>query len=139
MNIKDILSDGEELLVKAQQARYRPGGKEIVPSQIFITNLRIIIETSTMLGIKKDYSSISYADVMEAEIKKKVFSSNIIIFSRFKGSLHIDAIKHNQAQEIERVINEKTSAYRYGGWGQQPSQQPGPAPQEQQKKGFWSF
>jgi|SRR5215472_3640716 len=101
VNIKDVLSNGEELLIRAQQARWRPGGKEIVPSQVFVTSSRIIIETSTMLGIKKDYQSISYADIMETELKKNVFSSNLTIFSRFKGSLHIDAIRHNQAQEIE--------------------------------------
>ena len=57
-----------------------------------------------MLGLKKDYQSISHADVMEVELKKDVFSSNLIIYSRFKGSLHIEGIKHNQTQIMNRRL-----------------------------------
>ena len=38
MNVKDILSTGEEILFKGQQHRFVPGGKEITPGQIFVTN-----------------------------------------------------------------------------------------------------
>ena len=46
---------GEELLFKSQQCRWMPGGKEVTPSQIIVSNQRIIIETSTMLGLRKNY------------------------------------------------------------------------------------
>ena len=38
MNVKDILSEGEQILFKAQQHRVVPGGKEVTPGQIFVTN-----------------------------------------------------------------------------------------------------
>ena len=68
-----------------------------------------------MLGLKKDYQSISYSDVMETEIQKNVFSSTIIIWSRFKGQIHIQGVKHNLAQQIEQIITQRTSQYNYGG------------------------
>jgi hypothetical protein len=72
MNVKDILSEGEQILFKAQQHRVVPGGKEVTPGQIFVTNERIILETSSMLGIKKD--------IMSLELKKNVFSSSSNLF-----------------------------------------------------------
>jgi hypothetical protein len=72
MNVKDILSEGEQILFKAQQHRVVPGGKEVTPGQIFITNQRIILETSSMLGIKKDYIDLPYSDIMSLELKKNV-------------------------------------------------------------------
>jgi hypothetical protein len=70
MNVKDILSEGEQILFKAQQHRVVPGGKEVTPGQIFITNARIILETSTMLGIKKDYIDLPHSDTV-CRVKKE--------------------------------------------------------------------
>jgi hypothetical protein len=39
-----------------------PGRKEVAPSQIIVTDQRIIIETSTMLGLRKDYQDLHYMD-----------------------------------------------------------------------------
>ena len=52
MNIKDVLSPGEEVLFGTQQHRLVPGGKETCPGQIFVTTERVIIETSKWLGLK---------------------------------------------------------------------------------------
>src|SRR5215467_8697284 len=51
MNIKDVLSTGEEVLF----GTYVPDGKETSPGQIFVTTERVIIETSRWLGLKKEY------------------------------------------------------------------------------------
>ena len=100
--------------MQAQQGKWIPGGREFTPAQIFVTNTRIIIEVSTMMGIKKDYQSLSYSDVMETEIQKNVFSSTVIIWSGFKGQIHIQGVKHSLAQRIEQIINQYTSQYNYG-------------------------
>ena len=50
MNIKDILSSDEQLLFKAQQHRLVPGGKEITPSEIFVTTKRVVMETPSLAG-----------------------------------------------------------------------------------------
>jgi hypothetical protein len=41
MNIKDVLSPGEEVLFGTQQHRLVPGGKETSPGQIFVTTERV--------------------------------------------------------------------------------------------------
>ena len=109
MNVKDILSEGEQILFKAQQHRVVPGGKEVTPGQIFVTNERIILETSSMLGIKKDYIDLPYSDIMSLELKKNVFSSEIILQSRFQGEIHMKALGKKEAQDAERLINERRS------------------------------
>jgi Bacterial PH domain len=114
MNVKDILSQGEELLFKSQQCRWMPGGKEITPSEIFVTNQRIIIETSTMLGLHKDFQDLHYSDVEGIELKKGILSSTLIIKSRFKGDVHINAIPKKQAGNVEQIINEGINRYGYG-------------------------
>ena len=86
---------------------------EVTPGKIAVTNQRIILETTSSWGLKKDYQSFSYANIMEVELKKGILSSNVIIQSRFKGQLHIEALKHNQAQEIEQVVNQKIVEYGY--------------------------
>lgn len=117
MNIKDILSPGEEVLFKSQQCRWMPGGKEITPSEIFITNQRIIIETSAMLGLRKDYQDLHFSDVEGIELKKGILSSSVIIKSRFKGDVFIKSIPKGQAQHVEQIINQYTNSYRYGAGG----------------------
>lgn len=109
MNVKDILSTGEEILFKGQQHRFVPGGKEITPGQIFVTNQRVILETSSMLGIKKEYQDLHYRDIMSIKLEKNVFSSKIILQSRFQGEIHITSLGKKEAQEIEQIINQKTS------------------------------
>ena len=56
MNIKDVLSPGEKLLLGTQQHRFVPGGKETSPGQIFVTTER--------LGLKKEYQDLHYSDIM---------------------------------------------------------------------------
>jgi hypothetical protein len=114
MNVKDILSPGEELLFKSQQCRWLPGGKEVTPSQIIVTNQRIIIETSSMLGLKKDYQDLHWMDAEGVELQKGLLSSSVIVKSRFKGDVHIKSINKEQAVHLEQTINQYISSYRFG-------------------------
>jgi hypothetical protein len=41
INIKDVLSPGEQVLSGTQQHRLVPGGKETSPGQIFVTTERV--------------------------------------------------------------------------------------------------
>jgi len=62
-----------------------------------------------MLGIKKDYIDLPYSDIMSVELKKNVFSSEIILQSRFQGEIHMKALGMKEAQEAEKLINERRS------------------------------
>jgi len=46
MNVKDILSEGEQVLFSGHEKRWAPGRKEVAPGEFYITTERIIIETN---------------------------------------------------------------------------------------------
>ena len=134
MNIKDTLSPNEEILFHAQQHRLAPGGgHEFLPGQIFLTNQRIILETTSALGLRKDYTDLQYFDVMEIEMKKNVFSSTLILQTRFKGVIEMRGLGKKDCQKAEQIINE--GRYKFNQANN--SVNPGSNPQQKDKKGFW--
>jgi hypothetical protein len=88
-----------------------PGGKETSPGQIFVTTERVIIE---WLGLKKEYQDLHYSDIMNVVLKKNIWSSDIIINSRFQGQIVLKAIGKGDAQKIEQIVNEGIRSYRFG-------------------------
>ena len=62
MNIRDILSNDEQVLFSGHEKRWAPGGKEVAPGEFYITSERIIIETNQWMGIKNDFQDIHYSD-----------------------------------------------------------------------------
>jgi hypothetical protein len=120
MNVSDILSSGEEVLYQGQQHRIVPGGKEVTPGQIFVTNQRVILETTHALGLKKDFEDLHYSDILGIDLKQNVFSCDLVIRSRFEDrmqEIHIKAIGKKDAPQLERIINEKINEYRFGSGG----------------------
>ncbi|MGC2572240.1 MAG: PH domain-containing protein [Candidatus Nitrosopolaris sp.] len=145
MNIKEILSENEKIQYIGQQKRLVPSGKEWLPGKICITDQRVILETTSMLGIKKSYEDLHYSDIESINFKKNFFSCELILNSRFQGAISIHSISKKDAENLERTINQYVSNYRYGFGGQgqgqgsqqpEPPQQPGPGYQPP-KKGFW--
>lgn len=114
MNIKDVLSPSEKVLFGTQQHRLVPGGKETSPGQIFVTTERVIVETSKWLGLKKEYQDLHYSDIMNVVLKKNIWSSDIIINSRFQGQIVMKTIGKGEAQKIEQIVNEGIRSYRFG-------------------------
>jgi len=114
MNIRDILSNDEQILFSGHEKRWAPGGREVAPGEFYITTERIIIETNQWMGIKKDFQDIHYSDVMSIELKRNVWSSNIIIHSRFQGQVMLKAIGKHDAEKIEQIVNEGINRYGYG-------------------------
>jgi hypothetical protein len=74
----------------------------------------VILETSAWVGLKKDDQDIHYSDIMGIDLKKNVFSSDVIIKSRFQGEVHMNTIGHKDAEHIEQIINQGINRYRYG-------------------------
>jgi hypothetical protein len=117
MNVNDILSENEEILYQGQQRRVVPGGKEITPGQIFVTSQRVILESTEWLGLKKSYEDLHYSDILGMDLKKNVFSCDLVIRSRFEDNIqeiHIKAISKQDAPQLEKVINERMNNYRFG-------------------------
>jgi len=109
-----MLSTGEEVLFGTQQHRFVPGGKETSPGQIFVTTERVIVETSKCLGLKKEYQDLHYSDIMNVVLKKNIWSSYIIINSRFQGQIVLKSIGKGDGQKIEQIVNDGIRSYRFG-------------------------
>src|SRR5215468_10022849 len=63
---------------------------------------------------EKDFQGIHYSDVMSIELKRNVWSSDIIIHSRFQGQVMLKAIGKHDAEKIEQIVNESINRYGYG-------------------------
>jgi PH (Pleckstrin Homology) domain-containing protein len=105
-------------LYQGQQYRYVPDGKEVTPGKICVTDQRVILETTSMLGIKKDYEDLHYSDIMGIDLKKNVLSGDLVI-SRFQGEIHIKAIGKKDAPQLERIISQEVTEYGFGAAGNQ--------------------
>jgi hypothetical protein len=114
MNIKDILSSDEKVLFSAGQHRLAPGGKELMPGKIYVSDKRIILETTAWAGLKHEYIDVHFSDVMNVDLHHNVFSSDVSIQTRFQGSIHIKSIGHKEAEQLDRLVSQKIDSYRYG-------------------------
>ena len=124
MNVLDVLSPSEQVLFSARQKRAVPGGKDIAPGEIYVTTERVIIQTQHWCGLKKEFEDLHYSDILGMIYKKNVWSSELIIKSRFQGEIHLNGINKQEAAEMQRIISEGTNRYRYGYGGPQYQQQP---------------
>jgi hypothetical protein len=119
MTIQDVLGQNEKILVEAGQSHWKPGGSEITPAHVYICDRRIVLETTKMLGLKHEYIDIHYTDVMSVDLKKNIWSSDVIIQSRFKGVVEIKAVKHDKGRLIDQIVSSKIDSYQFGrGQGQ---------------------
>src|SRR5215831_7018957 len=111
MNIRDILSSEEQILYQGQQHRLVPGGHEINLGKLAVTNQRIILESTSMLGLKKDFEDLHYSDILGIDLKQNVFSSDLAIRSRFQGTVTIKAIGKKDAPKLEKIVSEYVNQY----------------------------
>jgi hypothetical protein len=73
----------------------------------------VIVETSKWLGLKKGYQDLHYSDIMNV-VLKNIWSSDIIINSRFQGQIVMKTIGKGDPQKIEQIVNEGIRSYRFG-------------------------
>jgi len=114
MNINDYLSPGEQIIFGGHQRRFVPGGKDVAPGSIWVTTERVVIQTNKWLGLKNEFEDLHYVDIMGMQFKKNVFSSELIIKSRFQGEIHLSGVGKREASEMQRIISEGVNRYRYG-------------------------
>ena len=50
--IDKMLTEGEQILINAEQSRMMPGGSIATPNSIYVTNKRIIFRNPRMWGLK---------------------------------------------------------------------------------------
>ena len=101
--IKHRLDDDEQVQFIARQSKYRPGGSFTTPDTIFVTNKRILIRDSSLLGVRENIVSVSYDKITSIELERGVFSSKII--KRAPGfAYEMEAISKIIAEQIIHYV-----------------------------------
>jgi hypothetical protein len=104
-DILNMLLQGEKILYQSTQSRYAPGGSAFTPNTIYLSNQRILYRDPRLLGLKKDYIDIYYRDINQIRLKKGIFSTEIIIMSRFQSDpIILPAVSKKDAEYIGGMI-----------------------------------
>lgn len=104
-DIQSMLLRGEQVLFKANQSRFKPGGSKLTPNTVYVTNQRIMFRNPKLFGLKKDYIDVFYRDINQIRLKKGVFSTEIQVSSRFQDSpIILPAVDKKDAEQIGGYI-----------------------------------
>ena len=73
--IGKMLTEGEQIVINADQSRMMPGGSIATPNSIYVTNKRIIFRNPRMWGLKVDLMDYAYSDLANVELHKGIFTT----------------------------------------------------------------
>lgn len=110
-HIESRLDPGEEVIFVAKQSRFKPGGSNISPDTIFVTDKRIIIRNPSVMGLRETVWVITYDKLSSITLDNGMMSSTLKIWaSGYNGE--IDAIPKDKAEKMAEYIKEKIQAAR---------------------------
>jgi Bacterial PH domain len=105
LEIEGMMQFDEKILMRLHQSRIRPGGSIITPNTVFITNRRIILKDPRWLGLKADIEDIAYQDISNIRLNPGIFSTEIILKSRFlSDEIALPAVSKQKAREVMDII-----------------------------------
>jgi hypothetical protein len=103
--IDKMLTEGEQILINADQSRMLPGGSIATPNSIFVTNKRIIFRNPRMWGLKVDLMDYAYTDLANVELHKGIFTTEIELTPRFNSEkVKLPAVSKEAAEELFGTI-----------------------------------
>jgi hypothetical protein len=103
--IDKMLTEGEQILINADQSRMLPGGSIATPNSIFVTNKRIIFRNPRMWGLKVDLMDYAYEDLANVELHKGIFTTAIELTPRFNSEkVKLPAVSKEVAEELFGAI-----------------------------------
>jgi hypothetical protein len=98
--------DQEEIVeIVAKQSKFKPGGSAVTPNTIFVTNKRVIIRNSTMLGARQKVDAIAFNQITSIRLVKGVFSSAIALRA-YGYQEDIEGIPKDKAEKIVEYIKD---------------------------------
>src|SRR5690242_21112203 len=116
--LKHMLGGGEQVYFKGKTKRYAPGGEPVHPTEIFVTNQRIILYNHKFFG-RGTIEDLHFGDILNTIVKKGILSADIELKSRFPGNdtIVIQAVSKQKVYEINALITTgiKQAAYVIGG------------------------
>ena len=100
-----MLTEGELILINAEQSRMMPGGSITTPNSIYVTNKRIIFRNPRMWGLKVDLMDYAYEDLANVELHKGIFTTEIELTPRFNSEkMKLPAVSKDVAEELFGAI-----------------------------------
>lgn len=104
--IEAMLCADETVYAKAKQSRLLPGGKEVNPGEIFVTNTRLFMYEHKLFG-RGNMADLHFGDVANVQLKKGIFSNEITVIPRFEGvdKIKISAANKDVSYKIVELIN----------------------------------
>jgi Bacterial PH domain len=116
--LKHMLGEGEEVYFKGKTKRYAPGGEPVHPTEIFVTNQRIILYNHKFFG-RGTIEDLHFGDILNTVVKKGILSADIELKPRFPRNdmIVIQAVSKQKVYEINALITTgiKQAAYVVGG------------------------
>lgn len=103
--IRSMLLEREEILLTAEQARFKPGGSITTPNKIYVTNMRILFKDPRLFGLKANLVDVNYVDISNVRMKRGLFSTEIYLKSRFlSDEVELPAVEKTVAQQVSSMI-----------------------------------
>ena len=100
-----MLTEGEQILINAEQSRMMPGGSIATPNSIYVTNKRIIFRNPRMWGLKIYLMDYAYEDLANVEFHKGIFTTEIELTPRFNSEkVKLPAVSKDIAEELFGAI-----------------------------------
>lgn len=125
-DITKILGPNEQVQLFIKEKIYHP---KINVDSVILTNQRIILRHPHALGIKKDYTDYSYADIANAIFDKGILRSSVKCVLRFGGDpLHLGDLPNSAAEKAYGIIRENIARFQnpltVGAYGMAPVSYP---------------
>lgn len=103
--IRNMLLEREEVLLTAEQARFKPGGSITTPNKVYITNMRVLFKDPRLFGLKANLIDVNYVDISNVRMKRGLFSTDIYLKSRFlSDEVELPAVEKAVAQQVSSMI-----------------------------------
>lgn len=116
--LRQMLGQEEVVYYKGKTRRYAPGGELVHPTEIFITNQRIILYNHKFFG-RGVIEDLHYANISNTQMKKGMLSCDIVLKPRFPGNdtIVIHAVNKQKGYDINALITTgiRDAAYIQGG------------------------
>lgn len=102
------LDNNEKVVMSVRQSRVKPGGANVNPNTIFVTDKRVMIRSPTRMGLGEEIVEHEYGIIRSIQLEKGVMSSSLVFFmaGNTPGTT-IRAIPKAKAEAVYRYVRAK--------------------------------
>ncbi len=106
--VADRLEPDEEVLLVTKQTKnpMKPGGSLFTPNAVIVTNKKLIMRDPSAFGLRQKLEVFRYDAIVDIKLERGMLSAAIDINVPGLGYSRIDAISKDDAEQIQRIIQE---------------------------------